>query len=155
MSGPQDHGKRSRMRNGSAPEDARDFIPDWLAGGTKAANVKKTHRNVVGAEVRRRRKQLRWSQARFANHLQAAGLDISRSSLAKIECGVVWVGDFELLYLARVLGIRVQDLFPKIAAQEPLNGPLTTLLGTSPETLKKKTNSVAAISEKSLPDGPR
>lgn len=155
MTAPKGPGKRSQKRNGSAPEEASDFIPDWLAGGTKAANVNKAHRNVVGAEVRRRRKQLRWSQARLANHLQAAGLDISRSSLAKIECGVVWVGDFELLYLARVLGIRVQDLFPKIAAQEPLNGPLTTLLGTSPETLKKKTSSVAAGSENSLPGAPR
>ena len=102
--------------------------------------MNKTHRNVVGAEVRRRRKQLRWSQSRLADHLQVAGLDLSRSSLAKIECGMVWVGDFELLYFARVLGIRVQDLFPKIAAQEPLNGTLAALLGTSPDSLRKKPN---------------
>ncbi len=102
--------------------------------------MNKTHRNVVGAEVRRRRKLLRWSQCRLANHLQVAGLEISRSSLAKIECGMVWVGDCELLYFARVLGIRVQDLFPKSAAQEPLNGTLTMLLGTSPDTFRKKPN---------------
>ena len=96
--------------------------------------------NVVGAEIRRCRRQLRWSQSRLAKHLQVAGLDLSRSSLAKIECGMVWVGDLELLYFARVLGLRVQDLFPKIAADEPLNGALTTILGISPDALKKKAN---------------
>ena len=140
MIAPKAHGS-SRTQNGRASESvasAPDSVSGWRAGGTKSSNANKTHRNVVGAEIRRRRKQVRWSQARLANHLRAAGLDISRSGLAKIECGVVWVGDFELLYFARVLGIRVQDLFPKIAAQEPLNGALTTLLGTSPDTLKKK-----------------
>jgi transcriptional regulator with XRE-family HTH domain len=105
--------------------------------------MNKPHRNVVGAEVRRRRKQLRWSQSRLANHLQLEGLDLSRSSLAKVECGMVWVGDFELLYFARVLGIRVQDLFPKIGAEESLSVALTTFLGSSPDALKKKAHSSA------------
>ena len=128
------------MPNRRARKNAPDSVSDWLAGGTKPSNVNKTHRNVVGAEIRRCRRQLRWSQSRLAKHLQVAGLDLSRSSLAKIECGMVWVGDFELLYFARVLGLRVQDLFPKIAADEPLNGALTTILGISPDALKKKAN---------------
>lgn len=142
MTAPKTH-RSSRRQNGRARKkavSAPDSAADWLSGGTRSSNTSKTHRNVVGAEIRRCRRQLRWSQSRLANHLQVAGLAISRSSLAKIECGVIWVGDFELLYFARVLGIRVQDLFPKIAAQEPLNGALTALLGTSPDMLRKKVN---------------
>lgn len=130
-------GQRAVAGNTSS---ACDRLCEWLSGGSRPAKVNKTLRNVVGAEIRRRRKQLRWSQLRLAKHLQVAGLEMSRSSLAKIECGMVWVGDFELLFFARVLGIRIQDLFPKIAAQDPLNGVLTTLLGTSPDALRKKTN---------------
>jgi hypothetical protein len=50
---------------------------------------------------------------------------------------MLWVGDFELLYFARELGVRVQDLFPNIRAEEPLSGVLTTLLGT-PRTRSKR-----------------
>lgn len=92
----------------------------------------------VGAEVRRRRKQLRWSQSRLANFLRVAGLAISRCSPAKVECGVVWVGDLECSTLHVSSASRVQELFPKIAVQEPLNGALTTILGTSPDMLKRK-----------------
>jgi len=35
-----------------------------------------------------------------------------------------------LLYFACVLGVRVQDLFPRIPAEEPLRGVVMTLLGT-------------------------
>ena len=128
------------IMNAVPSEHAPKPEPDWLAGGTKSSNANKTHRNVVGAEIRRRRKQLRWSQSRLAKYLHDAGLSLSRSSLAKIECGMVWVGDFEVLYFARVLGSRVQDFFPKIGAQEQLNDVLARLLGTNPDSLKKKTN---------------
>ncbi len=136
MSAREAHAESGQTQNGNAP----DSIPGGLAGGAQSSDMKKTHRNVVGAEIRRRRKELRWSQSRFANYLKIAGFTLSRSSLAKIECGMVWVGDFEVLYFARVLGIRVQDLFPKIAVQEPLTDVLATLLGTSPDSLRKKVN---------------
>lgn len=145
MISPKAHARSSRTQNGHDSENgvlAPDLVSDWRAGGTKSSNVNKTHRNVVGAEVRRRRRQLRWSQSRLSDYLKIAGLAISRSGLAKVECGVVWVGDFELLYFARVLGVRVQDLFPKIAVQEPLNDALTMILGTNPDALKKKPSGV-------------
>jgi len=128
------------IMNAVPNEHAPNPEPGRLAEGTKSSNTNKTHRNVVGAEIRRRRKQLRWSQSRLAKYLHDAGLSLSRSSLAKIECGMVWVGDFEILYFARVLGSRVQDFFPKIGAQEQLNDVLARLLWTDPDSLKKKAN---------------
>jgi transcriptional regulator with XRE-family HTH domain len=71
-----------------------------------------THLNVIGPEIRRIRKQRGWSQSTLAQRLQSAGWDITRSGLAKIECRIVWVGDFELLYFVNVFGVRVGDLFP-------------------------------------------
>jgi hypothetical protein len=47
----------------------------------------------------------------------------NRSSIAKVECGTLYVGDFELLYFARVHGIRVQHSFPNIPSEEPLSDP--------------------------------
>ena len=74
----------------------------------------------------------------MARHLELAGLTISRSGLAKIECGMLWVGDFELLFFARVLGICMQDLFPKIPSEEPLSAALSALLVTDRARSKRK-----------------
>ena len=74
---------------------------------------RETHVNVIGPVVQRLRKRRRWSQAKLAELLQAAGWNISRSGLAKIECRVVWVGDFELLYFVKVFGVAIGDLFPR------------------------------------------
>ncbi len=74
-----------------------------------------THCNVVGPVVRRLRKQHGWSQAKLAERLQSAGWNISRSGLAKIECRVVWVGDFELLYFVNVFGVGIGELFPRLS----------------------------------------
>jgi transcriptional regulator with XRE-family HTH domain len=38
-------------------------------------------------------------------------LDIGRDTVAKIEAGSRWIGDFELVYLARALGVPLRELF--------------------------------------------
>ena len=69
-------------------------------------------KNNVGPQVRRRRYALGWSQSDFATKLQVAGFDISRSGVSKIEARLSYVDDKTLLYLAEVLRLPVQDLFP-------------------------------------------
>ena len=130
--------KRSQagLRQKSVP--APEQVPGLRLNSARSSTMNRTHRNLVGTEIRRCRRHLGWSQSRLARHLELAGLRISRSGLAKIECGMSWVGDFELLYFARVLGIRVQKLFPKIPAEEPLSAALTTLLGTPRAHSKKR-----------------
>ena len=69
------------------------------------------YKNNVGPQVRRRRYALGWSQSTFAAKLQIAGFDISRSGVSKIEARLSYV-DKALLYLAEVLKVPVQELFP-------------------------------------------
>ena len=84
-------------------------------------------RNIVGPKVRKMRMARGWSQGQLALRLQIAGLDVSRSGLAKIESQLVWVGDYELFYLAKVFRVDIQKLFPKIDYRKPLNETMKTL----------------------------
>ena len=72
-----------------------------------------TYKNNIGPQVRRRRYALGWSQSDFATKLQLAGLDISRSGVSKIEARLCYVDDKTLVYLAEVLKVPVQELFPR------------------------------------------
>lgn len=69
--------------------------------------------NLIGSQVRKWRKKKGWSQEFLAAKLQLRGWNISRDSLASLELQRRRVPDCELLYLARVLGIGLDDLFPK------------------------------------------
>ena len=93
--------------------------------------TRETHVNVIGPVVQRLRKQRGWSQAKLAERLQAAGWNISRSGLAKIECRMVWVGDFELLYFVNVFGIGIGDLFPRESKNAPVQAMLAKAFGSS------------------------
>lgn len=69
--------------------------------------------NLVGPQVRKLRMKKGWSQEKLATKLQLRGWSISRDSLASLELQRRRVPDCELLFLARVLGIGTEDLFPK------------------------------------------
>lgn len=70
-------------------------------------------KNLVGAQVKKRRIKRGWSQEVLAAKLQLRGWSISRDSLASLELQRRRVPDCEMLYLARVFGIHLEDLFPK------------------------------------------
>lgn len=61
-----------------------------------------------------------WTQAYLAIQLQLNGLDISRSTLAKIEARLVVVPDYRLLYFTKVFNVRLEELYPPIHPQEPM-----------------------------------
>ena len=44
---------------------------------------------------------------------QLAGWDVTRDTIANIELRRRWVPDFEVILIARVLGVAVTDLLPK------------------------------------------
>jgi len=71
------------------------------------------HKNIVGPQVRRFRDQHGWSQSVLAAKCQLLGWDVSRGIIAAIEGRVRWVGDFELVMLAKVLRTAPLDLLPK------------------------------------------
>lgn len=70
------------------------------------------YKNNIGPQVRRKRYALGWSQSIFAAKLQIAGLDISRGGVSKIEARLRFVDDKDLMFLAEVLQVPVQELFP-------------------------------------------
>lgn len=75
-------------------------------------------RNIVGPQVMRLRNERGWSQERLAAVSQLEGWDVSRGVIARIEGGVRWVADFEVLILATVLQVPVPELYP--AEKRPL-----------------------------------
>ena len=83
--------------------------------------------NIVGPQVREMRMTRGWSQRQLALRLQVAGLDVSRSGVAKIEAQLVWVGDYELFYLTKVFGVALDRLLPKVDYRKPLNETMETL----------------------------
>lgn len=68
--------------------------------------------NVVGRQVAKIRSDRHLSQTELAAVCQLGGWDITRDTIAKIEGGLRWVGDLELIYLARALKVTVAELFP-------------------------------------------
>ena len=49
----------------------------------------------------------------LATKLQLSGFDISRSGVSKIEARLRFVDDKDLMFLAEVLKVSIQELFPR------------------------------------------
>ncbi len=69
--------------------------------------------NLIGPQVKKWRANKGWSQEVLAAKLQLRGWSISRDSLASLELRRRRVPDCEMLFLARVLGVALEDLFPR------------------------------------------
>ena len=69
--------------------------------------------NLIGPQVKKWRAKKGWSQETLAARLQLRGWNISRDSLASLELQRRRVPDCEMLFLSRVLGVRLDDLFPR------------------------------------------
>lgn len=67
--------------------------------------------NVVGPKVRRLRESKKMSQEDFTARCNIVGLNISRSTLAKIESQVRRVTDEEVVLLAKALKVSVEALY--------------------------------------------
>lgn len=80
-------------------------------------------RNLIGGRVReaRRRHLPRLTQAELAARLQVAGFHLDRAAVSKIEIGYREVTDFELVALARALGVSANWLLHETDALA--NGP--------------------------------
>jgi transcriptional regulator with XRE-family HTH domain len=72
-------------------------------------------RNSIGPQLRRLRNERNLTQDALAAKLQRAGLDIDRTSVAKIEAQLRSVFDFELAMIARVLAVDPSTLLPSHA----------------------------------------
>ena len=66
--------------------------------------------NICGQVVAHRRKEMGKSQRQLADMLQLAGLDIDKNAVQRIEAGKRFVTDIELVFLANVLNVPVENL---------------------------------------------
>ena len=64
-------------------------------------------RNMVGARVERKRKELGMKQKDLLARLQVKGIDLNSSGLSKLEGQIRSVNDYELIAIAECLGVTV------------------------------------------------
>ena len=73
-----------------------------------------TRCNICGHRVREAREKLRLNQEQLAARLQTEGLGVNQNSISRIETGKRLVADFELVTLAKVLGVEIKWLVENI-----------------------------------------
>lgn len=66
--------------------------------------------NICGVKVAELRKGLRISQRELADRLQLIDLDIDKNAVQRIESGQRFVTDIELISLAKVFSVSLDEL---------------------------------------------
>lgn len=102
--------------------------PPRHGGGRKSPVPPK---NLVGPQLSQLRNQAGLSQAALAAKCQRMGWDISRGIVAGIEGRVRCVTEWELLLLARALGVPLEALLPRPGAE--LQKALKAMMAGAPE----------------------
>ena len=67
-------------------------------------------RNIVGAKIEARRKEINMKQKDLLTQLQIKGVDLNASGLSKLEGQIRSVCDTELIALSEVLGVSINWL---------------------------------------------
>lgn len=67
--------------------------------------------NLIGDRIRVLRKKHHLSQQQLSERLETQAVYICRGSISRIEDKSRTVTDIELMGLAKVLGVKIQDLF--------------------------------------------
>ena len=67
-------------------------------------------KNLCGDRVREARARQKITQTDLAARLQVEGIVLERDSVSRIEIGTRFVADFELVILAKVLGVSLEWL---------------------------------------------
>lgn len=69
--------------------------------------------NASGENIRRTREKMKLSQEQLAARLQLEGVPIHQKAISRIETGERVVADYELMLLAKALGVGVDTLLEK------------------------------------------
>lgn len=69
--------------------------------------------NMIGANVAKRRKELKMSQQKLSDKLELYAVYVCRGSVSRIEDYSRTVTDIELYAIAKVLKVEISDLFDK------------------------------------------
>ena len=74
----------------------------------------------LGPNIRKYRKQAGLTQENTVAKLQLLGIEISRGSYSQIECGLVSIKVEELLGLASIFSVSIEDFFEGISLTNPV-----------------------------------
>lgn len=66
--------------------------------------------NLCGRNISVLRKEMKISQRALADKLQLSGLDVDKNAIQRIECGKRFVTDIELVSIAKVFNVTVDEL---------------------------------------------
>lgn len=81
--------------------------------GEKTMRIRKQplgDRNIVGAKIEAKRKELGIKQIDLLTQLQIKGVELTASGLSKLEGQIRSVNDYELVAIADVLGVSLNWL---------------------------------------------
>lgn len=67
-------------------------------------------KNIIGANVEAKRKELNMKQKDLLTQLQIKGIDLNASGLSKLEGQLRFVADYELKAISEVLNVSVNEL---------------------------------------------
>ncbi len=67
-------------------------------------------KNIVGARIEKKRKELGMKQIELLAQLQIEGIDLTASGLSKLEGQLRCVNDYELVAIAKILGVSLDWL---------------------------------------------
>lgn len=83
---------------------------NFYGGNSMARVVDGEKMNMIGGNLRKWRRKKRMSQQMISNKLELLGVYVCRGSISRIEDYSRTVTDIELVALARVLQLGVEDL---------------------------------------------
>ena len=69
------------------------------------------NRNIVGARIEAKRKELGIKQIDLLTQLQIKGIDLNASGLSKLEGQIRTATDKEILVIAKILNVDIKELF--------------------------------------------
>lgn len=81
------------------------------SGDMKLRKKEYGDRNMVGKTIERLRKEKGIKQKDFISRMQTMGCDINPTSFSKLEGQVRAATDREIYFAARILGVKVDELF--------------------------------------------
>lgn len=70
-----------------------------------------TFRNIIGPNIRKIRKEKKWTQAKLAMKCQMHGWSVIRDTIGKIESQARCVTDGEVMFLAKVLESSIEEIY--------------------------------------------
>jgi transcriptional regulator with XRE-family HTH domain len=77
---------------------------------------KLSSQNSIGPTIRKIRYQRGLTQAMLAARCHRVGWDIGENTISKIEAQIRCITDTEIIFIAKALGVKIQDFFLHLKA---------------------------------------